>query len=227
MLHSIFNLHQSTGDQTEQSESVPVSIIKQKYLNTLQKQSVSSRNEIKHLTNHTITDDNEINEEADMQTCIMPNEGHEATTDASTEVSPEQHPEGSEKCKDTDISREGLKNKNIDEADEENCNEKEENISQPENGKLNEEFEEERKPEILKQSNAAGDESVEEPDTDRMSCNLSDAGEPSNQASDLEALKVNVNNEMSECIAEDKHETYQSGTEGLETTAELCEMPEV
>ncbi|KAM4670368.1 centrosomal protein of 290 kDa isoform 4-T7 [Amazona ochrocephala] len=216
----------STGDQTELSESVPVSISKKKYLNSLQKQSVSSRNEIKHLTNHSITDENEIDEEADMQTCIMPNEGHEATIEASTEVSPEQHPEDSEKCKDTDISREGLKNKNIDEADEENCSEKEENITQPENGKLNEEFEEERKQEILKQLNAAGDESVEEPDTDRMSCNLSDAGEPSNQANDYEALEVNVNNEMNERIAEDKHETYQSGTEGLETTAELCEIPE-
>ncbi|KAM9579223.1 centrosomal protein of 290 kDa [Guaruba guarouba] len=216
----------STGDQTELSESVPVSISNKKHLNSLQKQSVSSRNEIKHLTNHSITDDNEIDEEADMQTCVMPNEGHEATMDASTEVSPEQHPGDSEKCEDTDISREGLKNKNIDEADEEKCSEKEENITQPENGKLNEEFEEERKQEILKQSNAAGDESVEEPDTDRMSCNLSDAGEPSNQANDYEALKVNVNNEMNERIAEDKHETYQSGTEGLETTADLCEMPE-
>ncbi|XP_065525954.1 uncharacterized protein LOC136009716 [Lathamus discolor] len=227
MLHCIFNLHQSTGDQTELSKSVLVSISKQKYLNSLQKQSVSSRNEIKHLTNHSITDDNEIDEEADMQTCILPNEGHEATTDASTEVSPQQHPEDSEKCKDTDISREGLKNKNRGEADEENCSDKEENITQPENEKLNEEFEEEKKQEILKQSNAAWDESVEEPDTDRMSCNLSDAGEPSNQANDCEALKVNVNSEMNERIAEDKHETYQSDKDRLGTTAELCEMPEV
>lgn len=227
MLHSIFNLHQSTGDQTELSESVPLSISKQKYLNSLQKQTVSSRNEIKHLTNHGITDDNEIDEEADMQTCIMPNEGHEATADASTDVSPEEHPEDSEKCKDTDISREGLKNKNIAEADEEMCNEKEENITQPENGKLEEFQEEEREQEMLKQSNAPGGESVEEPDTDRISCNQSDAGEPFNQANDCEALKLNVNNEMNEHTAEDKHEIYQSGTEGLETTPELCEMPEV
>ncbi|KAM6213065.1 centrosomal protein of 290 kDa [Sarcoramphus papa] len=215
----------STCDQTELTKSVPIS--KQKYLNSLQKKSVSNRDEVKHQTNHRITDGNEIDEEADMQTCIMHNEGHEATADASTEVSPEQHPEDSEKCKDTDISREGLKNKNIAEVGKENCSEKEENITQPENGKLNEEFEEEeRKQEILKHSNVDEEESVEEPDTDRMSCNQSDSGEPSNQANDYEAEKINVNNEMNQHTAEDKHETYQSGAEGVETTPEFCEMPE-
>ncbi|XP_075564626.1 centrosomal protein of 290 kDa isoform X11 [Pelecanus crispus] len=216
----------STCDQTELTKSVPISISKQKYLNFLQKKSVSNRDEIKHQTNHSITDGNEIDEEADMQTCIVHNEGHEATADTSTEASPEQHPEDSEKRKDTDVSREGLKNKNIAEADEENCSEKEENITQPENGSFNEEFEEEeRKQEIVKQSNV-DEESVEEPYTDRMSCNQSDSGEPSNQANDYEAGKIDVNNEMNQHTAEDKHETYRSGTEGVETTPEFCEMPE-
>ncbi|XP_029858626.1 centrosomal protein of 290 kDa isoform X4 [Aquila chrysaetos chrysaetos] len=217
----------STCDQSELTKSVPISISKQKYLNSLQKKPISNRDEIKHQTNHSITDGNEIDEEADTQTCIMHNEGHEATADASTEASPENHPEDGEKCKDTDISREELENKNIAEADEENCSETEENITQPENGKLNEEFEEEeRKQEILEHSNVDEEESVEEPDTGRMSCNQSDSGEPSNQANDYEAEKINVNNEMNQHTAEDKHETYQSGTEGLETTPEFCEMPE-
>ncbi|XP_069629548.1 centrosomal protein of 290 kDa isoform X4 [Haliaeetus albicilla] len=217
----------STCDQSELTKSVPISISKQKYLNSLQKKPISNRDEIKHQTNHSITDGNEIDEEADMQTCIVHNEGHEATADASTEASPENHPEDGEKCKDTDISREELENKNIAEADEENCSETEENITQPENGKLNEEFEEEeRKQEVLKHSNVDEEESVEEPDTGRMSCNQSDSGEPSNQANDYEAEKINVNNEMNQHTAEDKHETYQSGTEGLETTPEFCEMPE-
>ncbi|XP_074726800.1 centrosomal protein of 290 kDa isoform X2 [Strix uralensis] len=216
----------STCDQTELTKSVPVSVSKQKYLNSLQKKSVSNRDEIKHETNHSITDGNEIGEEADMQICFMHNEGHEATADASTEVSPEQHLEDKMKCKDTDISREGLKNRNIAEADKENCSEKEGNITQPENGKLNEEFEEEeRKQEILKQS-TVDEESVEEPDTDRMNCNQSDSGEPSNQANDYEAEKINVNNEMNQDTAENEHETYQSGTEGVETTPEFYEMPE-
>ncbi|KAM9247903.1 centrosomal protein of 290 kDa [Leptosomus discolor] len=217
----------STCDQSELTKSVPISMSKQKYFNSLRKKSVSNRDEIKHQTNHRITNGNEIDEEADMQTCNMHNEGHEAAADASTEVSPEQQAEDSEKCKDTDISREGLKNKNIEEADEENCSEKEENVTQPENGKLNEELEEEeRKQEILKQSNVDEEESVEEPDTDRMGCNQSDSGEPSNQANDYEAEKINVNNEVNQHTAEDKHETYQSGTEGVETTPEFCEMPE-
>ncbi|XP_049648381.1 centrosomal protein of 290 kDa isoform X1 [Accipiter gentilis] len=215
----------STCDQSELTKSVRIS--KQKYLNSLQKKPISNRDEIKHQTNHSITDGNEIDEEADTQTCIMHNEGHEATADASTEASPENHPEDGEKCKDTDISREEPENKNVAEADEENCIETEENITQPENGKLNEEFEEEeRKQEILKHSNVDEEESVEEPDTGRMSCNQSDSGEPSNQANDYEAEKINVNNEMNQRTAEDKHETYQSGTEGLETTPEFCEMPE-
>ncbi|XP_075604331.1 uncharacterized protein LOC142601002 [Balearica regulorum gibbericeps] len=224
MLHSVFNLNQSTCDQTELTKSVPIGIGKQKYLNSLQKKPISNRDEIKHQTNHSITDGNEIDEEADKQTCIMHDEGREATADASTEVSPGQNPEDSEKCKDTHIARDGLKNKNITEADEENCIEKE-NITQPENGKLHEEFEEERKQEILKQSNV--DESVEEPYSDRMSCNQSDPGEPSNQADDYEAEKINVNNEMNQHTAEDKHQTYQSDTEGVETTPEFCEMPKV
>lgn len=228
MLHSVFNLNQSTYDQTELTKPVPSSISKQKYLNSLQKKSISNRDEIKHQTNCSITDGNEIAEEADMQTSIMHNEDHEATADASTEVSSEQHPEDSEKWKDTDISREGLKNENIAEADEENCSEKEENTPQPENGKLNEEFEEEeRKQEILKQSNIDEEESIEEPFTDRMSSNQSDSGELSNQANDCEAEKINLNNEMNQHTAEDKHETYRSGTEGVETTLEFCEMPEV
>ncbi|KAM6146475.1 centrosomal protein of 290 kDa isoform 3-T3 [Phoenicopterus ruber ruber] len=221
-LRETYSRPSSTCDQTELTNSVPVSISKQKCLNSLQKKSISNRDEIKHQTNHSITDGNEIDEEADMQTCIMHNEGHEATADASTEVSPEQHPEDSEKCEDTDTSREGLENKNVAEADEDNCSEKEESITHPENGKLNEEFEEEeRKQEILKQ-----EESVEEPYADRMSCNQSDSGEPSNQAHDYEAEKINVYNEMNQHTAEDKHETYRSGTEGVETTPEFCEMPE-
>ncbi|XP_054053110.1 centrosomal protein of 290 kDa-like isoform X3 [Rissa tridactyla] len=217
----------STCDQTELTKSVPISISKQKYLNSLQKKSLSNRDEIKHQTNHSITDGSEIDEEAGMQTCIMYNEGHEATVDASTEVSPELQLEDSEKCKAADTSREGLKNKNIAEADEENCSEKEENITQPENGKLNEEFEEEeRKQEILQQSNVDEEESVEEPFTDRMSCNQSDSGELSNQANDYEAEKINMNNEMNQHTAEDKRETYRSGTERHETTPEFCEMPE-
>ncbi|XP_055567760.1 centrosomal protein of 290 kDa isoform X1 [Falco cherrug] len=217
----------STCDQTELTKSVPISIGKQKFLNSLQKKFISNRDEIKHQTNHSITDGSGIDEEADVQTSIMHKEGHDATADASTEVSPEQHPEDSEKCKDTDISREGLKNKSIAEADEENCSEKEENTTQTENGKLNEEFEEEeRKQEILKQSNVDEEEGVEEHDTDRMSCNQSDSGQPSNQANGYETEKINVNNEMNQPTAEDKYETYRSCTEGVETTPEFCEMPE-
>ncbi|XP_028939878.1 centrosomal protein of 290 kDa, partial [Antrostomus carolinensis] len=216
----------STCDQTELTKSFPISISKQKYLNSLQKKSISNRNEIKLQTNYSIINSNEIDEEADMQTCIMHNEDHEATVDASTEVSPEQHPEDSEKCKDTDISREGLKNKNIAEADEDNCSEKEENIMQPESGKLNGRFEEERKQEILKQSHVDEEESVEEPYADRMSCNPSDSGEPSNQANNYAAEEINVNNERNQHTAEDEHETYQSVTEGVEITPEFCEMLE-
>lgn len=226
MLHSVFNLNQSTCDQTELTNSVPISISKQKYLNSLQKKAISDRDEIKHRTNYRIAGGNEIDEEADIQTCIMHDEGHEATADASTEVCSEQHPEESEKCKDTDISREGMENKNT--ADEENFSEKEANVVQPENGKLNEEFEdEERKQEILKQSNVDEEEGVEEPYTDRMSCNQSDSGEPSNQAKGCEAEKKNVNSEMNQHTAVDKHETYPRGTEGVETTPDFCEMPEV
>ncbi|XP_074758875.1 centrosomal protein of 290 kDa isoform X2 [Athene noctua] len=216
----------STCDQTELTKSVPVSISKQKYLNSLQKKSVSNRDEIKHQTNHSITDGNEIGEEADMQICFMHNEGHEATADASTEASPEQHPEDRMKCKDTDISREGLKNRNIAEGDEENCSEKEGNVTQPENGKLNEEFEEEEKQQEILKHSTVGEESIEEPDTDRMNCNQSDSREPSNQANDYEAEKINVNNEMIQDTAENEHETYQSGTEGIETRPEFYEMPE-
>ncbi|OPJ85790.1 centrosomal protein of isoform D [Patagioenas fasciata monilis] len=219
----IYSRPSSTCDQTELTNSVPIS--KQKYLSSLQRKAISNRDEIKHHTNYRIADGSEIDEEADMQTCIMHDEVHEATADASTEVCPEQHPEESETCKDTDISREGLKNKNI--TDEENFSEKEENVTQPENGKLNEEFEEEeRKQEILRQSNADEEDDVEEPYTDRMSCNQSDSGEPSNQAKGCEAEKKNVNNEMNQHTAEDKHETYPRGTEGVETTPEFCEMPE-
>ncbi|XP_071655842.1 centrosomal protein of 290 kDa isoform X2 [Patagioenas fasciata] len=219
----IYSRPSSTCDQTELTNSVPIS--KQKYLSSLQRKAISNRDEIKHHTNYRIADGSEIDEEADMQTCIMHDEVHEATADASTEVCPEQHPEESETCKDTDISREGLKNKNI--TDEENFSEKEENVTQPENGKLNEEFEEEeRKQEILRQSNADEEGDVEEPYTDRMSCNQSDSGEPSNQAKGCEAEKKNVNNEMNQHTAEDKHETYPRGTEGVETTPEFCEMPE-
>ncbi|KAK2534920.1 Cep290 [Columba guinea] len=220
----IYSRPSSTCDQTELTNSVPISISKQKYLSSLQKKAISNRDEIKHHTNYRIADGNEIDEEADMQTCIMHDEVHEATVDASTEVCPEQHPGESEQCKDTDISREGLKNKNI--ADEENFSEKEENVIQPENGKLNEEFEEEeRKQEILKQSNA-DEEGVEEPYTDRMSCNQSDSGEPSNQAKGCEAEKNNVDNEINQHTAEDKCETCRRGTEGVETTPEFFEMPE-
>lgn len=226
MLHFIFNLIQSACDQTELTKSVPIS--KQKHLNSLQKKPISNRDEIKHQTNHSVTDDREIDEEADMQTHVMHNEGHEATADASTEASAEQHPEDSEKCKDTDISREGLKNKNTAEADEENCSEKEENITQHENGKLNEQFEEEkRKQEILKQSNVDEEETLEEPDTDRVSCNHCSSGEPSDQANDYEVEKVNVNNGMNQHTAEDKQEIFQSGTEGVETTPQFCEVPKV
>ncbi|XP_064898047.1 centrosomal protein of 290 kDa isoform X3 [Columba livia] len=221
----IYSRPSSTCDQTELTNSVPISISKQKYLSSLQKKAISNRDEIKHHTNYRIADGNEIDEEADMQTCIMHDEVHEATVDASTEVCPEQHPEESEQCKDTDISSEGLKNKNR--ADEENFSEKEENVIQPENGKLNEEFEEEeRKQEILKQSNADEEEGVEEPYTDRMSCNQSDSGEPSNQAKGCEAEKNNVDNEINRHTAEDNHETCRRGTEGVETTPEFCEMPE-
>ncbi|XP_051498635.1 centrosomal protein of 290 kDa isoform X2 [Apus apus] len=214
----------STCNQTELTKSVPISISKQKYLKSLQKKSVSNRDEINHKTNHSITDGNEIDGEADMQTCIMHNEGLEATADGSTEVAPEEHPEDSEECKDDDVSRDGLKNENIAGAEEENCSE-EENTTQPENGKLNEEFEGERKQEIVKQSNV-DEERVEEPYTERTSCNQSDSAEPSNQANDYEAEKINVNNEMNPQTAEDKHETYQSGTEGVETAPEFCDMPE-
>ncbi|KAM6321171.1 centrosomal protein of 290 kDa [Aegotheles albertisi] len=216
----------SACDQTELTKSVPISINKQKYLNSFQKKSISNRDEIKHQTNHSITDGNEIDGEADMQTRITHNEGHEAKADASTEVAPEQHPEDSKKCKATDIARGGLKIKNIAEADEENCSGKEGNIIQPENGKLNEQFEKERKQSIVKQSNVDEEESVEEPYTDRMSCNQPGSGEPSNQANDCEAEKIHVNNEMNQHPAEDKHETFRSGTEGVETTPEFCEMPE-
>ncbi|KAM6302189.1 centrosomal protein of 290 kDa isoform 1-T1 [Podargus strigoides] len=216
----------STCNQTELTKSDPISISKQKYLNSFQKKCISNRDEIKHQTNHSITDGSEIDEETGMQTCIMQNKGHEATADASTEVSPEQHPDDSEKYKDTDISREGLKNKNVAAANEENCSGKEENATQPESGKLTEEFEkEERKQEILKQSNVDEEESVEEPYADRMSCNQSGSEEPSNQANDYEAAKTNMNNEVRQHTAEDKRETYRSGTEGVETSPEFCEMP--
>lgn len=226
MLHFIFNLNQSTCDQTELTKSVLISISKQKHLNSLQKKSISNRDEIKHQTNHSITDGHEIDEEADVQTCIMHNEGHEATADASTEVSAEQHPEDSEKCKDTDISREGLKNKNIAEADEENRSEKEENITQPETGELNEQFEEEkRKQEILKQSNVDEEETLEEPDTDRVSCSQCDSGEPSDQANDSEVEKVNVNNGMNQHTAEDKHEIFKVVQRGLKPPHNFVKCP--
>lgn len=218
MLHSVFNLNQSTCDQTELTKSVPITVSKQKYLNFLHKKSISNRDEIKHQTNNSVTDGSEIDEDADMQTSIMHNEGQEAAADASREVSPEQHHEDSEKCKDTDISREG----------KENCSEKEENITQPENGKVNEKCEEkERKQEIFKQSNMDEEECVEEPDTDRMSCYQSDSGEPPNQANGCEADKINMNNEMNPHTAENKQENDRSCTEGVETTPEFCEMPEV
>ncbi|XP_071621880.1 centrosomal protein of 290 kDa isoform X5 [Heliangelus exortis] len=214
----------STCDQTELTKSVPISISKQKYLNYLQKKSISSRNEIKHKSNYSITDGNEIDGEADVQACTMHKEGHEAPAVGSTEVAHEQHSEDAEKCKDADVSRDGLEKQNSAEADEENCSEKEENITQAENGKFNEEFEEEkRKQEIVKQSNIDQEESVEEPCTNRMSCNQSDSGEPSDQANYDEAEKINANNEMNQHTEEDKH---KSGTEGVETSPEFCEMPE-
>ncbi|XP_051625979.1 centrosomal protein of 290 kDa isoform X4 [Manacus candei] len=220
-----FSRPSSRCDQTKLTGSVPITVSKQKYLNFFQKKSVSSRDEMKHQANNSITDGNEIDEEAHTQTCIMHNNGQEATADASTEVSSEQHPEDGEKRKDTDFSTEVLENKNIAEYDKENCSEKEENITQPEKGKVNEECEEESKQEIFKQSNVDEEEGVEEPDTDRMSCNQSVSGELSTQANDCEADKINVNNEMSQHTAENKHENYQSCTERVETTSELCEMP--
>ncbi|XP_040413951.1 centrosomal protein of 290 kDa isoform X2 [Cygnus olor] len=217
----------STCYQIELTNSVPVSISKQEYLNYLQKKPISNRDEIKHQTNLRITGGNEIDEEAGIQTFIVHNEGCEATKDASAEVSSEQHPEDNEQCKDTDISWEGLKNTNKAEDVGENQSDKKENITQPENGKNNEEFEEqERKQEICKQSNVDGKKSVEEPYIDRMSCNQSDSGEPSNQANNYEAEKINVNNEMNQHTPENKCETYRSGTEGVVITPELCEMPE-
>lgn len=228
MLHSIFNLTQSTCDQTELTKSVPISFNKQKYLNFLHKKSISNRVEIKHQTNSRVTDGSEVDEDRDMKTCIVPNEGQEAAADVSREMSPEEHPEDSEKCKDTEISREGLKTKIIAEAGKENCDEKEENITQPENGKVNEKCEEEEsKQEIFKQSNVDKEECLEEPDTEKMSCNRSDSGEPPNQANDCEAEKINMNNEMNQHTAENKQENDQSCTEGVETTPEFGEMPEV
>lgn len=220
MLHSIFKLNQSCY-QTELTNSVPVSISKQEYLNYLQKKPISNRDEIKHQTNLRITGGNEIDEEAGIQTCIVLNEGCEVTKDASAEVFSEQHPEDNEQCKGTDICWEQLKA-------EENHSDKEENTTQPENGKNNEDFEEqERKKETCKQSNVDEEKSVEEPCTDRMSCNQSDSGEPSNQANNYEVGKINVNNEMNQHTPENKCETYRSGTEGVVMTPELCEMPKV
>ncbi|XP_068523819.1 centrosomal protein of 290 kDa isoform X4 [Anas acuta] len=207
--------------QTELTNSVPVSISKQEYLNYLQKKPISNRDEIKHQTNLRITGGNEIGEEAGIQTCIVLNEGCEATKDASAEVFSEQHPEDNGQCKGTDICWEQLKA-------EENHSDKKENITQPENGKNNEEFgEQERKQETCKQSNVDEEKSVEEPCTDRMSCNQSDSGEPSNQANNYEVGKINVNNEMNQHTPENKCETYRSGTEGVVMTPELCEMPKV
>ncbi|XP_017599407.1 PREDICTED: centrosomal protein of 290 kDa isoform X2 [Corvus brachyrhynchos] len=206
----------STCDQTELTKSVPITVSKQKYLNFLHKKSISNRDEIKHQTNNSVTDGSEVDEDADMQTSIMHNEGQQAAADASREVSPEQHHEDSEKCKDTAISREG----------KENCSEKEENITQPENGKVNEKCEEkERKQEIFKQSNV-DEECVEDSDTDRMSCNQSDSGEHPNQANGCEADKINMYNEMNPHTAESKQENDRSCTEWVETTPEFCEMPE-
>ncbi|XP_066039440.1 centrosomal protein of 290 kDa isoform X1 [Chamaea fasciata] len=217
----------STCDQTELTKSVPITVSKQKYLNFLHKKSISNRDEIKHQTNNGVTDGSEVDEDTDMQTCIMNNEGQEAATLVSREVSPEQHPEDSDKCKDADISREGLKTKIIAEFGKENCNEKEEDITQSENGKVNEKYEEEgRKQEIFKQSNVDEEECVEEPDTDKMSCNQSDSGEPPNQANDCEAEKINMNSEMNQHTAENKQENDQSCIEGVETTPEFPEMPE-
>ncbi|RLW06406.1 hypothetical protein DV515_00004568 [Chloebia gouldiae] len=210
----------STCDQTELTKSVPITFSKQKYLNFLHKKSISNRAEIKHQTNSRVTDGSEVDEDRDMKTCIVPNEGQEAAADVSREMSPEEHPENSEKCKDTEISREA-------EAGKENCDEKEENITQPENGTVNEKCEEEeRNQEIFKQSNVDEEECVEEPDTEKMSCNQSDSGEPPNQANDCEAEKINMNNEMNQHTAENKQENDQSCTEGVETTPEFGEMPE-
>ncbi|XP_030116712.4 centrosomal protein of 290 kDa isoform X1 [Taeniopygia guttata] len=217
----------STCDQTELTKSVPISFNKQKYLNFLHKKSISNRAEIKHQTNSRVTDGSEVDEDRDMKTCIVPNEGQEAAADVSREMSPEEHPEDSEKCKDTEISREGLKTKIIAEAGKENCDEKEENITQPENGKVNEKYEEEdSKQEIFKQSNVDKEECLQEPYTEKMSCNRSDSGEPPNQANDCEAEKTNMNNEMNQHTAENKQENDQSCTEGVETTPEFGEMPE-
>ncbi|XP_033370491.1 centrosomal protein of 290 kDa isoform X2 [Parus major] len=220
----------STCDQTELTKSVPISVSKQKYLKFLHKKSISNRNEIKHQTNNRVTDGSEVDGDTGMQTCIMHNEGQEAAADVSREVSLEQHPEDSEKCKDTDVSRERLKTKIIAEAGKEDCGEKEENITQPENGKVNEkceeEEEEERKQEIFKQSNVDEEECVEEPDADKMSCNQSDSGEPPHQANDCEAENINMNNEMNQHTAENKQENDRGCTEGVETIPEFCEMPE-
>ncbi|XP_053833170.1 centrosomal protein of 290 kDa isoform X2 [Vidua macroura] len=217
----------STCDQTELTKSVPITVSKQKYLNFLHKKSISNRAEIKHQTNNAVTDGSEVDEDTNMQTCIVSNEGQDAAADVSREVSPEEHPEDSEKCKDTEISREGLKTKIIAEAGKENCGEKEENITQAENGRVNEKCEEEeRKQEIFKQSNVDEEECVEEPDTEKMSCNQSDSGEPPNQANDCEAEKINTNNEMNQHTAENKQENDQSCAEGVETTPEFGEMPE-
>ncbi|XP_038009058.1 centrosomal protein of 290 kDa isoform X2 [Motacilla alba alba] len=217
----------STCDQTELTKSVPITVSKQKYLNYLHKKSISNRAKIKNQTNNRVTDGSEVDEDTDMQACIMPNEVQETAAEASREVSAEEHPEGGEKCKDTEISREGLKTKIIAEAGKENYGEKEENITQPENGKDNEKCEEEeRKQEIFKQSNVDEQECIEEPDADKMSCNQSDSGQPPNQANDCEAEKINMNNEMNQHTAENKQENDRSCTEGIETTPEFCEMPE-
>lgn len=198
-------------------------------MNYLQKKSVSNRDGIKHQTDLSTSGNNEIDEEASIQSSIVHNEGHEATRNAGTEVSPEQqHPEHNEKCKDTDISLEGLKNNNTAEDSEEYCGDKEQNITQPENGKTNEEFgDQDRKQEIFKQSSVDEEQSVEKLYSNRMSCSHFYAGEPSNQVNDDEAEKINVNNEMNQHTSENKCETYRSNTERVETTPELCEMPEV
>ncbi|XP_068792778.1 centrosomal protein of 290 kDa isoform X1 [Struthio camelus] len=174
----------TTCDQTDQTKSVPINISTHKHLNYLQNKPISSRDKIKHQINLSVIDGNEIEEDAD-----IPNKGHEATARASTEVFPEQQSEDSEKCKDLDIPREGSKSKAKAETDEQNCSDKEENITQPEKGKINEECEEGsdgRKQEICKQSNADEKESIEESCSERISCNQSDSGEPSNQANDYE-----------------------------------------
>ncbi|XP_064365982.1 centrosomal protein of 290 kDa isoform X2 [Dromaius novaehollandiae] len=177
----------TTCDQTELTKSVPINISTRKYLNYLQKKPISSRDKIKHQTNLSIIDGNEIDEDAD-----NPNKGHEATAGASAEVFPEQQSEDSEKCKDLDISGEGSKSKAKAEADEQNCSDKEENIIQPGKGKNNEECEgeegggEDGKQKICKQSNVDEKESREESCTERMSCNRSDSGESSNEVNDYE-----------------------------------------